>query len=62
MEPRQLRVIEQLAERRQLGQGDIMRLAAEIHGQELPTLFDLSRAEADALIVYLDQLEVVGCY
>jgi len=62
MEDRQLRVIEQLAAKMQLGQGDIMRMANEIHGTEIPTLFDLSRSEADKLIVYIEQLQEVGCY
>ena len=61
MEDRQLRVIEQLAAKMQLGQGEIMRMANEIAGQELSTLFNLTRAEADKLIVYIEQLQEVGC-
>ncbi len=60
MENHQVHVIEQLARKLQLGQGEVMRLAHEIMGAEVATLYDLSRAEADRLIVYLDQLQLVG--
>ena len=60
MEAHQLAIIEQLAAKLQLGQGDIMRLAHEIAGQEVATLYDLDRAETDLLIVTLDKLMLAG--
>jgi hypothetical protein len=60
MENHQLRIIEQLAEKLQLGQGEVMRLAREIAGEEVVTLYDLDRAQTDCLIVALDSLAAVG--
>jgi ATP-dependent protease HslVU (ClpYQ) peptidase subunit len=60
MENHQVHVIEQLAQKLQLGQGDIMRLAHEIAHEEIPTLYDLNRAQADRLIVHLDSLLLAG--
>lgn len=60
MEDHQVRIIEQLAHKLQLGQGDIMRLAQEIAHEEVATLYDLDRAEIDRLIVYLDSLMLAG--
>jgi hypothetical protein len=60
MEGHQLRIIEQLAEKLQLGQGDVMRLACEIAGEEVASLYDLDRAQTDCLIVTLDKLMLAG--
>lgn len=60
MEGHQLRIIEQLAQKLQLGQGDVMRLAAEIAGEEVASLYDLDRAQTDRLIVALDSLMLAG--
>ncbi len=60
MEGHQMRIVEQLAERLGLGQGDIMRLAYEITGEESATLYDLDRRETDRLIVALDSLCLAG--
>ncbi len=60
MHDKQIRLIEQLADRLGLGQGDVMRIANEIAGHELSTLYALDRAEGDRLIVYLDSLALVG--
>lgn len=60
MENHQLRIIEQQAEKLGLGQGEVMRIAHEITGIEVPTLFDLDRAETDQLIVALDSYALVG--
>lgn len=61
MENHQVHVIEQLAARLQLGQGEVRRLAAEVAGVdgELATLYELTRAQADQLIVALDALACV---
>ena len=62
MEHHQVHVIEQLAPKLRLGQGEVMRLAHEIAGfdGELSTLYELDRAQADRLIVYLDSLQLAG--
>lgn len=60
MEGHQLKIIEQLADKLGLGQGDVMRLAHEIAGEEVPTLFDLDRQQTDRLIVALDSLMLAG--
>jgi hypothetical protein len=60
METHQVHVIEQLAKKLGLGQGEVMRLAHEITGTEVPTLYDLDRAEGDRMIVYLDSLQLAG--
>lgn len=58
MEHHQVHVIEQLARRLGLGQGEVMRLAAEVAAVdgELSTLYELDRAQTDRLIVALDSL------
>lgn len=56
MENHQIHVIEQLAQRLQMGQGEVLRIAAEVAGHELATLYDLDRKESDALICSLDSL------
>jgi hypothetical protein len=56
MEHHQVRIIEQLAGKLQLGQGEVMRIAHEIAHEEIPTLYDLSREQGDVLIVALDSL------
>jgi hypothetical protein len=58
MDNHQMRVIEQLAQKLQLGQGQVMQLAYEITHREAATLYDLDRVEADRLIVYLDSLHL----
>ena len=60
MEGHQLRIIEQLAQKLQLGQGDVMRLAHEIAGEEVASLYDLDRRQTDRLIVALDSLMLAG--
>ena len=60
MEGHQLKIIEQLAEKLGLGQGDVMRLAHEIAGEEVATLYDLDRGQTDCLIVALDSLMLAG--
>ena len=60
MEKHQVAIIEQLARKLGLGQGEVYQLAAQIAGVEVPTLYDLDRAQADQLIVYLDSLQLVG--
>lgn len=60
MEGHQLKIIEQLAEKLGLGQGDIMRFAYEITGEEASTLYDLDRQQTDSLIVALDSLMLAG--
>ena len=60
MENHQVRIIEQLAAKLQLGQGEIMRLAHEIAHHEIASLYDLDRVQADRLIVYLDSLMLAG--
>lgn len=60
MENHQVRIVEQLAEKMSLGQGEVMRVAHEIAGEELPTLYDLTREQGDRLIVALDSLVGVG--
>jgi ATP-dependent protease HslVU (ClpYQ) peptidase subunit len=60
MEGHQLKIIEQLAAKLQLGQGDIMRLASEIAGEEVASLYDLDRRQTDCLIVALDSLMLAG--
>lgn len=60
MEGHQLRIIEQLAGELGLGQGDVMRLAHEIAGEEIATLYDLDRRQTDCLIVALDSLMLSG--
>lgn len=56
MENHQLHVVEQLADRLGMGQGEVLRIATEVAGHEIVTIFDLSRAESDSLIVSLDSL------
>lgn len=60
MEGHQLRIIEQLAQKLQLGQGDVMHLAREIAGEEITSLYDLDRQQTDRLIVALDTLMLAG--
>lgn len=60
MEGHQLRIIEQNAQKLGLGQGDVMKLAREIAGAEVVTLYDLDRRETDRLIVALDDLMLAG--
>ena len=60
MEGHQLKIIEQLAAKLGLGQGDVMRLAAETAGEEVASLYDLDRAQTDRLIVALDSLMLAG--
>lgn len=62
MEHHQVHVIEQLAKSLGLGQGEVMRLAAEVSGVdgEISTLYELDRAQGDRLIVALDSLACVA--
>lgn len=60
MERHQVHIIEQLARQMSLGQGEVLRLASEIVGHEIPTLYDLTREQSDVLIVALDSLVGVG--
>lgn len=52
--------IEQLANKRQLGQGEVMRIAAEVVGHEVASLYDLDRAQLTRIVGYLDALELIG--
>lgn len=52
--------IREAAERLQMSQGEIMRTAHAVAEIEIRSLDDLSRAEADRLIVYLEALHVAG--
>ncbi len=56
MENHQLHVIEQLADRLGMSQGEVLRIAHEVAGGEIVTIFDLDRKESDALICSLDSL------
>lgn len=56
MENYQLHVIEQLAKRGAMSQGEVRQVAQEIAGHELKTIFELDRSESDRLIVALDAL------
>lgn len=56
MENHQLHVVEQLADRLGMSQGEVLRIAHEVAGGEVATIFDLDRREADALICSLDSL------
>lgn len=60
METSQVRTVEQLAERMSLGQGEVMRVANEIAGEEVHSLYQLSREQGNALIVALESLVCVG--
>ena len=44
-----------------MADGELLQAARELTDGELYNLDQLSRAEADRLVVYLDQLQVVGC-
>lgn len=59
MENYQLHVIEQLAARGAMSQGEVKQIAQELVGHELPTIFDLDRVDSDRLIVALDALVTV---
>jgi len=52
-------LIDQLAKRQQLGQGEVMRIAAQTFGREVVSLYDLDRAELTQLTAALDALELV---
>jgi hypothetical protein len=56
MEAHQLHIIEQRAAKLGLGQGDVMRLACEIAGEYVHSLYQLDRPQTDCLIVTLDTL------
>jgi hypothetical protein len=56
MERHQVGIIDQQAQKLGLGQGEVFQLANQIAGQELASLYDLDRAQADQLIVALDNL------
>jgi hypothetical protein len=60
MEDHQVRIIEQLARKLGLGQGEIMRLAAEVAGEEIASLYDLDRRQINSLIVALESIEFAG--
>ena len=53
--------IYRLAQRLQASDGELIRAAREVTHGEVNNLDQLGRAEADRLIVYLDQLEAVTC-
>lgn len=60
MESHQVHIIEQLADRLGLGQGELYQIANAIAETELSTLYDLDRSQCDKLIVALDSLLAVG--
>lgn len=55
----EIRRIEQLAEKLQLGQGEVLRVAAELIGEEVVSLYDLDRAQLTRLVSHLDALQLV---
>lgn len=59
MENYQLHVVEQLAAKGAMSQGEVKQIAQELVGHELATIFELDRSESDRLIVALDALVAV---
>jgi len=52
--------IEELARKLQLGQGEVMRIAAELMGHEVVSLYDLERAQLTRIVSHLDALALVA--
>lgn len=60
MEHSQVARIEELAKRLQLGQGEVMRIAHELVGEEVASLYNLDRAELTRIVCHLDALQLAG--
>lgn len=60
MQQHEVAQIEQLARKLQLGQGEVMRIAAELMAHEVTSLYDLDRAQLTRIVSHLDALQLVA--